>query len=120
MPPDDIIDGDLTDSTDSLEDTDTEDTEIEDTDTEEQGTDTGDENPESSCFDAMLCIAMTPEDTPDCISGLEREDAEAARELAFCVLAECPEAVDDLLAFGFCLMSPCADASLNCVGSSFF
>lgn len=130
LPPGNIIDGETTsnletsDSDDSdpdLPDTATLDTETEDTETEEDSEEETDSEPaESSCLEAMMCIALTPGNTLECLSGMEEEDARAARELAFCVMAQCADSLTDMVAFGACLMSPCAEEAVNCVGSSIF
>lgn len=130
LPPDDIIDGETTSDFSSSDseildsatmDTETEDSETEedsDEDTETEETDS--EDTESSCLEAMICIATTPTDMLGCLSGMASEDAKAARELAFCVLADCADSMDEVVALGICLMSSCSDEAISCVGSSFF
>ena len=119
LPPDDIIDGETTMDAGSSE------TETVDTDTDTVDADTGE--PEAylpdigtSCISAMMCIAVNPADTLGCISGLNEDDAAAAGDLAFCVLQACPDAINDLLEFGSCLITSCSEEAMSCVGFSPF
>lgn len=113
-PPDEFIQGDMTTSTDSEfpEDTATE---------EPTETDTGNPPAQLECFEAMICIAVTPESTTECLEGLEEGDREAAADLAICLVKECRESMtSDFVTLIGCLAMSCPDESLQCVGYSLF
>ena len=123
LPPDEIIDGDNSVDTDTESESGTIDTASEDVDTDTESETESEAEPDDTsvqCFEAMMCLAMTPESSFECLSGLDEGDREAATALALCLLTDCTDGLDNLMGAASCLLVNCPEETINCIGFSMF